>query len=326
MLVSLGRQAWHDQRVSSSHESCWRRVVRALVAAAAVLTVVSGCTLRFGTPVPEVPTPGAAENARAEFAAATENLMRQARAAADGTDGALAEDLKDVADASEAHLKALGGIWTPPARPGTPSPTPSASPAVSASPHEVLATLTELAQADDVLSAEIWTPDAATLIASITIYRHSAMLRLRHELDEGGNDSPELPALPENLTGEAEPLCRTLDALGYAYEVRAARSEQQRQDQLAARAQHYRAMAQSVAAAAGVDGTEQDPRSATYDVGADLKATIGAWQEQLVPAWLSLIGPAAPAVRPGLVARAQQALAHTSPEEDDPFPGLQQSS
>src|SRR5699024_6098853 len=119
-------------------------------------------------------------------------------------------------EASQEHLQAMGGVWTPPPRPtspggatpsptspsnatpsptspssATPSPTsPSSatpSPTSSAQPQatttDVVRTLTELTEDPGVLAQDVWSAQTATLIASITLYRDGALHRLRAALD-----------------------------------------------------------------------------------------------------------------------------------------------
>src|SRR5699024_6364145 len=148
---------------------------------------------------------------------------------------------------------------------------------------------------------------------------------LRAELDQNDEPASEPAQLPQDLGSEATELCRTLDGLGYAYEVRAARSNGDHRTEAAQRAQGYRTLARQVAEAAGLAGTESDPRRAAYDVGSDLGTTITSWQSELVPAWLALIGDAQPQDRPLLLSHAQEAAVRAGLPADTTFPGLRQS-
>lgn len=325
MLVSLGRQAWHDQRVPLTSRPVLLRILRAFLGAVTALALLAACSVRLDTPPAEIPTPGPVQQVRADLAAATHELIGQAQAAAAQSDGALAQELTALAGASRQHLAALGGLWTPPPRPDTPTPEPTRT-ATSATAQDVVSLLDRMTDADalaDTLETADLPARTATLIASITLYRHAALARLRHDLGDDAPDSPQLLQLPDHLSGDVGPLCRTLDGLGYAYEVRAARSQGQQRSTATDRAQHYRAAAEQVAQAAGIDGTTSDPRSASYQLGDDLADTIASWQAELVPAWLALIGPADPSARAALLAWAQRAAGHTRLAEDDPFPGLQ---
>lgn len=308
-----------------------RRTRPTTAPAAGVLTVIllvlalTGCSLRLDTPPPEIPTADAAETLRAELAESTESLATLARAAGkdDSGEDAASSELLALADASAAHLEALGGIWTLPPRPDDPSPTPEPDP--SASGEEVLAALTEAAaQVQEALAEPVWEPDTATLLASIALYRDAALVRLADAL---GTDAPA-PAepdgtLPEQLDAATAPLCRTLDALGYAYEVQAARSSGDQRERAVNRAEQNRALAEQVAVLAGYDGAADDPRQASYAVGEDLNETIGTWRAQLVPAWLTLIGPASAEDRGVLLLWARAAAAATPPPAEEAFPGLQ---
>ncbi len=289
-----------------------------------LVLALTGCSVRLDSPPPEVPTADAAETVRAELAESTETLITLARAAAgeEGGEDASAE-LLALADASAAHLEALGGIWTPPPRPDDPSPTPEPEP--TATGEEVLAALTEAAgQVQEALAEPLWEPDTATLLGSIAVYRDGALVRLAETI---GSEAPAAPepdgALPEQLDAGTAPLCRTLDALGYAYEVQAARGSGDERDRAVARAEQSRALAEQVAVLAGYDGTADDPRQVSYAVGEDLSETIGTWRAQLVPAWLTLIGPASAGDRSVLLTWTRAAAAAAPPPADEAFPGLQ---
>ena len=287
------------------------------------MLVLVGCSVRLDTPPPEIPSPDAAEVVRAELARGTESLIAQAEAAAAGADDAVAAELGVLAEASTVHLEALGGTWTPPPRPDDPSPTPEPEPTATA--EDALTALTEAAsQVQDAVAEPVWEPETATLLASIALYRDGALVRLAEAL---GTEAPATPEpdgdLPEQLDAATAPLCRTLDALGYAYEVRAARSSGDARERDAARAEQHRARAEQVAVLAGYDGTDQDPRQVSYAVGEDLDETIETWRAQLVPAWLAPIGPASAEDRVLLLTWARAAAAVAPPPAEDPFPGLQ---
>lgn len=267
---------------------------------------------------------------------ASEKLAEQAHAAAAGSEGALARELSALAEASEEHLQALGGIWTPPPRPGTPSPTPTES-VSTVSAQDVVGTLADMTtSAGEVIANPLWSNETATLLASIMTYRSGALLRLRELLGNDGDgnsestkaaetsEPPGLTELSQRSGQDAAALCRTLDALGYGYEVRAARSDGQQQDRAATRARHYRATAEEVAEAAGIDGSEDDPRRTSYSIGDDLDQTIASWRAELVPGWLSLIGGAEPGSRAELFAHLQVAASHASLPAGKAFPGLDQ--
>jgi len=306
-----------------------------------LVLALTGCSVRLDTPPPPVPTPDEAEQARSALAEQTETLLALARAAggeqpadqdgegADGgdqgaaTDPEVAAELAALATASEAQLAALGGLWTPPPRPDDPSPTPAPEP--TATPQDVLAALTDAATpVQEAVGEPFWDAETATLLASIAVYRDGALVRLSDAL---GTNAPTLPEpaadLPAELGADSAPLCRTLDGLGYAYEVQAARSDGDRRAQAVTRAEANRALAEQVAVHGGYDGTADDPRQASYAVGEDLSETIGRWQGELLPAWLALVGPAAPADRPVLLTQVRAAAALAPPPADVAFPGLQ---
>ena len=289
-----------------------------------LVVALTGCSLRVDSPPPEIPTPDAAEALRAELAESTATLADLARAAVEGDGVAddVSAELLTLADASTAHLEALGGIWTPPPRPDDPSPTPEGE--TTASAEEVLTALTAAAtQVQEALAEPLWEPEAATLLAAIAIYRDGALQRLAGAL---GTDPPATPepegTLPEQLDAATAPLCRTLDALGYAYEVQAARSSGDPRERSITRAEQSRALAEQVAVLAGYDGTDQDPRQVSYAVGEDLGETIETWRAQLVPAWLTLIGPASAEDRVVLLTWVRAAAAAAPPPADEAFPGL----
>lgn len=292
-----------------------------------LVLALTGCSVRLDTPPAPVPTPDAAEQARASLAEQTQTLVTLARAAAGGEPGAddpeVAAELTALADASEQQLAALGGLWSPPPRPDDPSPTPTPEPTAAA--QDVLAALTEAAaQVQEAVSQPFWDAETATLLASITIYRDGALARLSHQLGTSAPPPPEPVAdLPAALGAAASPLCRTLDALGYAYEVQAARSSGEQRSQAEDRAGQNRDLAERVAVLAGFDGTAEDPRQASYAVGEDLSETIVTWQAELLPAWLALIGPADPADRTLLLAHARGAATLAPLPAGAVFPGLQ---
>src|SRR5699024_5003504 len=201
-LVSLGRQAWHDQRVPSSHRSSWPRLLRAGAGILVLLVSLSACGLRLDTPPPPVPTPGPTESARAEFVGATQDLIEQARSAAQRAEGDLAAELNALAEASQEHLEAMGGTWTPPPRPSSPgnaTPSGNSSTQPQAAAEDVLGTLPDLTANSEVLAQDIWSGQTATLIASITVYRDGARHRLRAELDQNDEPAGEPAQLPQDL-------------------------------------------------------------------------------------------------------------------------------
>lgn len=299
------------------------RIVRRCALALTVLVLVlTGCSVRLDAPPPPIPTPDAHEQLRSELATTTEQLIAAAQAG--DTEGAAATEQLALAEASQAHLEALGGLWTPPPRPEDPNPT---TPAASAGSQDLMAALTGATeQVREALADPDWDADAATLLASIVLYREGALARLAEATGSPPPAAPEpTDELPAELGAESAPLCRTLDALGYAYEVQAARSSGDQRDQARAAGEANRALAESIAVLAGYDGTNTDPRSVSYAVGQDLEESIAAWQADLMPAWLALIGPAAPADRPVLLARARAAATLAPLPETDVFPGLSTS-
>ena len=192
----------------------------------------------------------------------------------------------------------------------------------------MLTALTEAATGvQEAIDEPYWDADVATLLASIAVYRDGALSRLSRAL---GSDAPALPQaaadLPRQLGPDSAPLCRTLDGLGYALEVQAARRGGARDDGAATQAQSHRALAEQVAVLAGYDGTDSDPRQVSYAVDDDLDETIARWQAELVPAWLATIGPAAPEDRALLLSQTRAAAGVAPPPAEDAFPGLQASS
>lgn len=316
-------------------------VARITVAVMLLVLALTGCSVRLDTPPPPVPTPDDTEQARAALAEQTETLVTLADAAggeqgadqdgenADGsgqgtaTDPEVAAELAAIAAASEEQLAALGGLWTPPPRPDDPSPTPTVQP--TATPQDVLAALAEAStQVQEAVGESFWDAETATLLASIAVYRDGALARLADALGTSAPTPPEPSGdLPAELTAASAPLCRTLDGLGYVYEVQAARSDGDQRAQAATRAETNRALAEQVAVHGDYDGTADDPRQASYAVGEDLNETITRWQSELLPAWLALIGPAAPADRPLLLTQARAAAALAPPPAEMAFPGLQ---
>ncbi|MCB7137705.1 DUF4439 domain-containing protein [Cellulosimicrobium marinum] len=118
------------------------------------------------------------------------------------------------------------------------------------------------------------------------------------------------------------------DAAGYAYEVRAARSDGDARSDALARAEVHRARAQGWALAAGTDGTDQDPRRTAYAVpDDDAEATSALAQRletELAQSYASLVATAAAGSREDpLALLADSWLAALGwGAEPVPFPGM----
>ncbi|TDE88299.1 hypothetical protein EXU48_23735 [Occultella glacieicola] len=309
--------------------SAGRRLGVVLVAAAVLL---SGCGVRLDDPPPQVPSPGPGEILRQGAALEAADLQALAESAGadagpDGAAGDLASDLAHIAADAATHLDDLGGVWTPPPRPTATTddqPEPSdepgdeptggdPTPSDPATAEDVLAAL-ESSSADARAADPAADADLATLLASISINRAlwAAELRTDLGLPTGADGSADPAAadlgIPASLPASAAPVGRTLDALGYTQEIIAARAEGTARTGAAAAAITLREMAEDVAVATGVDGTDADPRAAAYAVDLeDLQATRTGLIAELLPGWLTAVPDADPAVRAPLIALATQA-------------------
>lgn len=236
------------------------RILRAVVAVVVVL-FLAGCSVRWDTPPPQVPSGDAAETVRQDAAREAAELV--ALAAAVTADDATTAVLAEVQAASQVHLDSLGGVWEPWPGAGpdataypTERPSPSAPPG-QATAGEVLDALTAGAAA--AREAARATPgELGQLLGSVAISRTFAAVDLAAAL---GEPVPDLPAAPlptpaENLDAAT---VQVLDAARYAFEVVAAQSSGPQRESAVERAGEL-----GVLAATPVAG--EDLREVAYDV------------------------------------------------------------
>lgn len=334
---------------------------RVAAAAVAGVLLLSGCELRLETPEPTAPAADEVETVRQRTTADAISLHVLAdRVAGSTPDPTLAAAVAEVAARSVAHTEALGGVYVPfpdrtpqptdsPA--GTPAGAPSATPAStgSAAPGDpttstvvdVVALLDETAASARADAAAVTDGPLARLVASISVARATSAQVLADlaAVPAESRTAPEpLPApesVPAGVPGSAvTEVVRSQDAVGFAYEVVAARSEGDARASTAARAVEHRDSAELWAAAAGILGTDADPRRASYALPdvivapdadpAAVAAELAALEGSLVAAYASMVAQADPGARSPLIDAmlegysAQRALAGTQVA----FPGM----
>ena len=329
------------------HALTGRSIVRALAVAVTVLTLAA-CGLRVETPPPVEPSPDAVEQIRARTVADSLALSAAASAALLLPDGALepvAPVLADVTGFSDQHADQLGGVYVSGLPAPTDSPTAASTPTTD-SVADVLeqlatATRTALTDADAVTDGPL-----ARLIASVATSREELATRLAlvtgAEIPSLVPDETVAPADPTPSPDSTEPegdalsatevgvLALVHDEAGYGFEVIAAKlSAEQRATAVSAAASH-RARSEDWAAAAGIDGTAQDPRRASYTLPAGLDdptvaTALGRTLETAVAdAYANAVAQAGPGDRATLIdglrrATVDAAIWGATPV---PFPGL----
>jgi hypothetical protein len=338
-----------DQNPAShrDHARPGRAFVRALAATVTVLTLAA-CGLRVETPPPVEPSPDAVEQIRARTVADSLALSASATAAALPPDGAVepvAPVLADVTGFSDQHADQLGGVYVSGLPAPTDSPTRTSEP-TAASVAEVLeqlasATRTALTDADAVTDGPL-----ARLIASVATSRGELATRLAQATGAevpslvpdattptaGPTPSPDpsTPAGDALSSTEVGVLALVHDEAGYGFEVIAAKlSADQRATAEAAAASH-RARSEDWAAAAGIDGTGQDPRRASYTLPAGLDdptvaTALGRTLETAVAdAYANAVAQAGPGGRAPLIQGLHRATVDAAVwgATPVPFPGL----
>ena len=320
-----------------------RPLARALAAAVMVLTLAA-CGLRAETPPPTEPSPDAVEQVRARTVADSLALAQAAAAAALLPDGAaepVAPVLADVSAFSEQHADQLGGVYVS----GLPAPTgsPTSSPTTAAATvGDVLvelatATRTALTDADAVPDGPL-----ARLVASIATSRGELATRLARAAgaevpslvpDEAPpvDPTPSPSASVDGLgTDELATLALVHDQAGYGFEVIAAKLPGGQRSAASAAAATHRARSEAWAGAAGIDGSAQDPRRASYTLPSGLDdpavaTTLARTLETSVAdAYANAVGEAPPGTRATLIdgLRAATDAAAAWGATPVPFPGL----
>ncbi|GEL94331.1 DUF4439 domain-containing protein [Cellulomonas composti] len=276
--------------------------------------------------------------------------------------------LTDVVTFSTAHADQLGGEYvsglaTPAASPGEPA-TPA--PATAQDVLDLLADTSATARTD---TDAVTDGPLARLLGSVATARAQLMTRLAAAADLPVPEQPADPAAPSATptatpTGVssdpttdpttdpatdpgadpgAEPtsdselpvdaigdLVLTHDQAGYAFEVIAAHRADAAQDLAFAQAQRHRAAAQSWAVAAGIDGTEQDPRLAAYALPAGIddpdvgQALARSSEQAIAAAYANAVGAAPAGTRTPYLDGLRDAIAAAGAWGAAPvaFPGL----
>lgn len=335
-----------------------RRPARVLALLLGLTVLLAGCGLRLETPAPQAPQPDALETVRQRATADALALQVLADSlATSGAEAGLAAAAGTVAAASTAHLDALGGLYVPfpdataapdaAASDATVDPDPAASPGPTSTtaPSPVTAdTLVALldstaasARAD---AAAVEDGALARLLASVAVARTQladavAGLAALDPASRPASEPAPLVGLPAGVDpADVADVVQSEDALGFAWEVVAARREGDERGAAAERARSHRSRAESWATAAEVVGTDSDPRRVAYalppvllDAAADPAATaaeLAALEVSLVASYAGLVAQADAGERTPLVdamltaARSATALTGQTPA----FPGL----
>jgi hypothetical protein len=310
--------------------------------------VLTGCDLRLETPARATPTLDAAQQARQAAAIAAADLAdagvaalasaAAAPVAQPGDPAATAAWLQRVVEASTEQLTALGGVWVPfPS--ASPAPTPAASSAPSPAAVTVADVVARLVTSSDVAAASAdgtSDPDLARLLASVAVGRALLAERLAAA---AGLEPPvvaatgaELTAVPAGVAAsDLADLIASQDALGYAWEVEAARVDEPARDVAAARAAAHRTAAATWAGLADVAGTGLDPRRAAYDLpdalldpavdDATRLAALATLEDALADVYTGLVAQAEPGARAPLLA-ALATAARTAADLTGQVPAL----
>lgn len=287
-----------------------RRASLALAAAVALLVgVTSGCGVRLEQPEPPPVTADAAETARGDAVADAEAIATAATSAQSDPAAAPALDrLAQIAAASTAHARDLGGEWagtTSDDATTTPADVPTDTPTETPPVTDLAGTVALLVTGYDDARAGLAQvpPPTATVLTSVALWRALAA----HEVVATTGVVPATP-LPTGGTDtnalrlasfrDVDALVRGLDAAAYAYEVLAARDgDDGRQSDWNRRASTLRRTGELLAARAGASGGEADPRDAIYDVGpildGDPVASAVALETEIASLWVTSDLPAA---------------------------------
>ncbi|WP_199423810.1 DUF4439 domain-containing protein [Actinotalea solisilvae] len=336
-----------------------RRPASVLVALLGLAVLLAGCGLRLETPAPQAPEPDAVETVRQRATADALALQVLADSlAASGAEAGLAAAAGTVAAASTAHLDALGGLYVAfpdataapdasDASDATVDPDPAASPGPTATtvpspvtPDALVALLDSSAASARADAAAVEDGDLARLLASVTVARTQladsvAALAALDPASRPALEPAPLAGLPAGVDpADVADVVQSEDALGFAWEVVAARRVGDERSAAAARARSHREHAETWAVAAEVAATDSDPRRVAYalpptvlDAAADPAATaaeLAALEVSLVASYAGLVAQADAGERTPLVdamltaARSATALTGQTPA----FPGL----
>jgi len=289
------------------------RRLLAVIAVVAATLVVTGCgAVRWESEDPPTQSAGPDEQVRQDHAEQAQRLADLAQAAA-ATDAALAPLLDAVAQDALTQLDVLGGVWRPSGRHLEPA-------APQGDAADVQVALTETATAAREAAVTSGT-DLAELFAGIAVSRSLRADQLAAALGtEPGAVEAALPAVLDPAA--SADLVRTMDALGQAWEIVAARAADAGPAQ--AQALTWREQAQQVAEVAGVADTPEDPRAVSYDLDAtDVAAAIPDLETDLMPCWLAQVSTTADDDRRAVIDLALSAArAGGLADPDAPVPAI----
>ncbi|MFF2267612.1 DUF4439 domain-containing protein [Cellulosimicrobium cellulans] len=206
----------------------------------------------------------------------------------------------------------------------------------SATTDDVVVALVEAAQRTSASADATTDAGLARLLASVAASEHVSAQRLAALTGSAAagalvTTAPPVEEAPAGIgAADLATLVETEDAAGYAYEVRAAQSEDDARTAAVARAAEHRARGQAWALAAGTDGTAQDPRRVAYVLpdDADVAALARQVESGLAQTYASLVATAAPTSRAGAVALLVDSWASAVAWGEAPvaFPGLPEQS
>ncbi|MDO8120980.1 DUF4439 domain-containing protein [Isoptericola sp. b490] len=286
-----------------------RRTLVLVLAATLLGAPLAGCAaLRVESGERTTPSAGALEQARQRQAVAARDIARAATDAARRAVDPVSTTLRAVSSASDRHLTELGGVWVP-----FPSDSAATGPGDEAqvSPADVVERLVAASASAEADAATAVDGRLARLLASIGVSRR---LLAVHLASAAGLTTPDSrPAVgpdqvPAGLSAPAlVPAIVSEDALGLAWEVEAARTDGSPRTAAAAIAADHRSRAQAWAEVAGLAGTADDPRRASYDLpaallavsstAADRSAALERLETALGALWLDLASRTAPGAR-----------------------------
>ncbi|MDF9876851.1 DUF4439 domain-containing protein [Cellulosimicrobium cellulans] len=206
----------------------------------------------------------------------------------------------------------------------------------AATTDDVVVALVEAAQRTGASADAATDAGLARLLASVATSEHVSAQRLAALTGSAAADglvttAPPVEEAPAGIgAADLATLVETEDAAGYAYEVRAAQSEDDARTAAVARAAEHRARGQAWALAAGTDGTAQDPRRVAYVLpdDADVAALARQVESSLAQTYASLVAAAAPTSRAEAVALLVDSWASAVAWGEAPvaFPGLPEQS
>ena len=268
------------------------------VAAAVLALLLAGCGVRLDSAPPAPLTPTADERVRAATVAdvvAVRDLAHATLTSDADVRGATATRLRAIVDQAGSQLTALGGVYEGPAP--TTSPTGATGSATRAAPDPTVRAVVRRLGAASAAARERLAagPDAhlARLVAQVGASQDlnaRALAKAAHvSAPTSASTRAHVPAtLPAGARATvAATIVEDEDAGGYLLEVVAARTGGAPRAQAAARATVHRTRAEDWAVAAGVSGTDGDPRRTAYHLPA--KAVARAVESRLTVAYAALL-------------------------------------